>query len=54
MPKLPTRIRFALPLLGETEPEALRMGYVTDVSRVDRTRFNAYSEGQICANCSYY
>jgi hypothetical protein len=42
------------PLLQETDPQAVALGYKADASKVDKARFPRYAAGQMCANCTLY
>ena len=42
------------PLVSETEPQAVAVGYVEQASRADRLRFPAYRPGQHCGNCQRF
>jgi hypothetical protein len=41
-------------LVDEKEPQAVALGYVTDLRRADAKRFPKYAAGQMCANCALY
>ena len=43
-----------LPLLQESDPVALGLGYVALASRADGTKYKNYTPGQVCGNCSLY
>ncbi len=43
-----------LPLLEESDPAAVGLGYVAVASRADTTKFKNYVAGQACSNCSLY
>ena len=43
-----------LPLLEESDPLAAGLGYVTDGTRADATKYPKYAAGQACANCSLF
>jgi hypothetical protein len=54
---LTTRLTSAaaqVPLLQETDPQAIALGYKSDASRVDKAKFPRYAAGQMCANCTLY
>jgi hypothetical protein len=42
------------PLVSETEPAAVAVGYVNDARRADRARFPRFVPGQHCGNCQHY
>lgn len=43
-----------LPLLAEDNPQAQALGYVSDTSRVDASRYPNHSADQVCANCALF
>lgn len=43
-----------LPLVQESDPVAVGLGYVDVASRVDRAKYPNYAPGQACGNCSQY
>ena len=51
---LPTQANADAPVLAETDPTAQALGYKTDASKVDKTKFPRYQAGQTCANCQLY
>ena len=42
------------PLVSESEPQAVALGYVNDARRADRLRFPKYRPGQHCGNCQNF
>ena len=44
----------SLPMLSESDPVAVGLGYKADASAVDKTKFPQYAAGQSCANCALY
>jgi hypothetical protein len=44
----------AAPVLSETDPQAVALGYKTDAGKVDKAKFPKYAAGQLCSNCSLY
>ena len=44
----------AAPLVQETEPQAVALGYKNDPTKVDKAKFPKYAAGQNCANCALY
>lgn len=42
------------PMVGESEPQAVSLGYKADASKVDKAKFSKFAAGQNCANCSLY
>jgi len=43
-----------LPLLQESDPAAVGLGYVAVASRTDSTKYKNYAAGQACGNCSLF
>ena len=43
-----------LPLLQESDPLAVGLGYVALASRADGTKYKNYTPGLACGNCSLY
>lgn len=43
-----------LPVLNETAPGAVALGYVAVASRADAAKYKTYAVGQACGNCSLY
>lgn len=42
------------PMLSETDPTAVSLGYRADATKVDKTKFPKYAAGEHCAVCSMY
>ncbi len=42
------------PMLSESDPTALALGYKADASTVDTAKFAKYAPGQSCSNCALY
>jgi hypothetical protein len=40
--------------VDEKEPQAAALGYVTDATRADKTKFPKYAAPQHCGNCQFY
>jgi hypothetical protein len=53
IPRL-TSAAHQVPLLQETDPQAIALGYKSDASKVDRVKYPRYAAGQMCANCALY
>ncbi|MBB5444903.1 MULTISPECIES: high-potential iron-sulfur protein [unclassified Paraburkholderia] len=51
---LSTKSNADAPVLAENDPTAQALGYKTDASKVDKTKFPRYQTGQTCANCQLY
>ncbi|SDD18265.1 high-potential iron-sulfur protein [Paraburkholderia lycopersici] len=46
--------RADVPVLSESDPTALALGYKADAGKVDKARFPRYQAGQTCANCQLF
>lgn len=44
----------AAPVLAETDPQAVALGYKADSSKVDSTKFPTHQATQVCSNCNFY
>jgi len=42
------------PVLSESDPTAMALGYKADASKVDKTKFPSFQVGQTCANCQLF
>jgi|SRR5271168_4779925 len=42
------------PMLSESDPTALALGYKANASSVDRAKFPQYAAGQSCSSCALY
>jgi hypothetical protein len=42
------------PMLSESDPTALALGYKANASTVDTAKFAQYAPGQSCSNCALY
>jgi hypothetical protein len=42
------------PMLSESNPIAVALGYKANASTVDRAKFSQYAVGQSCSNCALY
>ncbi|NLA19554.1 High potential iron-sulfur protein [Burkholderia cepacia] len=42
------------PMLSETDPTAVALGYKADATKVDKTKYPKYAAGQDCAACMLY
>ena len=40
--------------LAETDPQAVALGYRHDASKVDATKYPAWSAGRVCSNCQLF
>lgn len=41
-------------MVTESDPQAVALGYKTDASKVDNTKYPKYAAGQKCDNCALY
>ena len=44
----------AAPLVQETEPQAVALGYKNDTTKVDKAKYPKHAADQQCANCALY
>ena len=44
----------AKPLVAETDPQAIALGYKADTTKVDKAKFPKHDKTQLCNNCSLY
>lgn len=44
----------AAPLVQETDPQAVALGYKSDATKADKAKYPKYAAGQHCANCALY
>lgn len=44
----------ALPMLPETDPQAVALGYKADTTKVDKAKYPKHAATQLCNNCSLY
>lgn len=42
------------PVLSESDSTAQALGYKTDASHVDKSKYPKYETGQVCTNCQLY
>lgn len=40
--------------LSESDPQAQALGYKTDATKADKTKFPKYTAGQTCSTCQLY
>lgn len=45
---------FSAEALQEMDPQAVALGYKSNVSKIDVLRWTSYKAGNSCSNCSYY
>ena len=51
---LGSRQASAAAMLGEQEPQALKVGYKADTAKVDPQKYPGHKLSQTCANCQLY
>lgn len=44
----------ALPMLDEKDPTAIALGYVSDATKADTSKYKTYVAGMACANCALF
>ena len=44
----------AAPLVQESDPQAVALGYKNDATKADKAKYPKYAAGQQCANCALY
>jgi len=49
-----SRAQTPVPMLSETDKQAVALGYVAEAIRVNKARFPKYVAGQRCAACQLY
>ncbi|MFW8565362.1 high-potential iron-sulfur protein [Orrella sp. 11846] len=49
-----SKVAYAQPMVAETDPQAIALGYKTDATTVDKAKFPKYQAGQDCATCQLY
>ena len=42
------------PLVQESDPQAVALGYKNDATKTDKVKYPTYAAGQNCANCALY
>ena len=42
------------PLVQESDPQAVALGYKNDATKVDKAKYPNYAPGQNCASCALY
>lgn len=48
------KFAYAQAFVEESQPQAAALGYKSDTSRVDQTRYAKFSPGQSCSSCALY
>jgi hypothetical protein len=41
-------------VVQESDPNAQALGYRTDASKVDRSKYSKFQAGEACANCQFF
>ena len=41
-------------MVDEKDPAAAGLGYVSNASKVDKTKYKQYVDGSMCSNCALY
>lgn len=44
----------AAPVLSETDPQAISLGYKADNTKVDKAKYPQHATGQMCSGCNFY
>lgn len=44
----------AAPVLPETDPQAVALGYKADATKVDKAKYPQHQATQVCGNCNFY
>ena len=42
------------PVLAETDPQAVALGYKADNTKVDKAKYPQHAAGQMCSGCNFY
>jgi hypothetical protein len=42
------------PMLSDSDPTAVGLGYKADAAGVDKAKYPQYAQGQVCSNCALY
>jgi hypothetical protein len=40
--------------LSETDPQAVALGYKSDNTKVDKTKYPQHAAGQMCGSCNFF
>ena len=43
-----------MPMVTEDDPMAVSLGFVSDATKADKTKYAKYEAGQHCGNCIFY
>jgi hypothetical protein len=41
-------------MVGEKDPQAVALGYVSDATKADKAKYKTYAAGQQCSGCALY
>ena len=41
-------------LVGDKDPQAVALGYVSDATKADKAKYKNYAAGQACHNCALF
>lgn len=44
----------AAPVLAETDPQAVALGYKADNTKVDKAKYPQHAAGQMCSGCNFF
>lgn len=44
----------AAPMVADTDANAVQLGYKTDGTKTDKTKYPKYAAGQNCSNCALF
>ena len=44
----------AAPMVAESDPQAVGVGYKADATKVDKAKYPKYAAGQACSSCALY
>jgi len=44
----------AAPVLAETDPQAVALGYKADNTKVDKAKYPQHAAGQMCGGCNFF
>ncbi len=45
---------YAQAAVSDTDPQAVALGYKSDGSKIDKTKYPKHAAGQACANCALF
>jgi hypothetical protein len=41
-------------MVGDKDPQAIALGYVSDATKADKNKYKNYAAGQACAGCALF